>query len=212
MFEAVSEAIWGLVGVVVGGSMTIAKDSVSAWRQSRKVGSFSAVRLASILREYADHCIDVVGDDGTSHGMPAGRTESGEEYYAAQVRLPDPPNYLDEIGWRSLPNDLMFRALSLPNKARLTDRHIEGVSEFVAFPPGYEEYFDARQEGYARLGLEALTLAEDLAKEFRFSFSEPEMFEVKWDSKAFLAQKVAEFDARREKENTRLKDVTSHDI
>lgn len=208
MFEAMSEAIWGLVGVVVGGSMTIAKDTVSAWRRSRKAGSFSAVRLVSILREYADQCIDVVGDDGTSHGMPAGRTESGEHYYLAQVRLPDPPNYPDEIAWRSLPNDLMFRVLSLPNRARLTDRYIEGVSEYVAFPPDYEEYFDARQEGYARLGLEAFTLAEELAEEFQFSFRVPKMFDAKWDPKAHLVEKVVEFDERRSKEEARIKETT----
>ncbi len=117
------EAIFGLIGVVVGSFLRIAKDSFAARRQRKKDGSYSAIRLICILHEYADHCVDVVCDDGTWHGQPAGRTESGV-YYDPQVRQPEPPQYPDDIAWRSLPESLMHQIPGLPNKARATDRYI----------------------------------------------------------------------------------------
>ena len=96
------EAIFGLIGVIIGSFLTIAKDSVVAWKQRNEDGSYSAIRIIGILQEYVDHCVDVVQDDGTSHGQPAGRTEDGEEYYVAQVRTPAPPDFPDDIAWKSL--------------------------------------------------------------------------------------------------------------
>lgn len=193
------EAIFGLVGVIVGGLLTIAKDGVTSWRRRKEEGSYSAIRLICILNEYADHCVDVVQDDGTSQGMPAGRTESGEEYYFAQVPQPTPPVYPNDIAWRSLPETLMHQILGLPNKARTTDRYIDGISEYVATPPEYSEFFDARQEGYAKLGHDALSLVEQLATRFRITATHKAELGDGWDPKALLAEKISHFDAQRAK-------------
>lgn len=194
------EAIFGLVGVVVGSFLTIAKDSVVSWRQRKREGSYSAIRLVCILHEYADYCVDVVQDDGTSHGQPAGRTESGEEYYAAQVRQPAPPEYPGDIAWRSLHESLMHQILGLPNKARTTDRYIDGQAEYAATPPDYSEFFEARQEGYATLGHDALSLAEQLSDEYRITAAHKAELGSDWDPKVFLADKIAFFKEQRAKD------------
>jgi len=202
-----TEAIFGLVGVFVGSFLTIAKDSVVAWRQRKRDGSYSAIRLVCILSEYADCCVDVVQDDGTSHGQPAGRTKDGEEYYVAQVRQPVPPVYPDDLAWRSLPESLMHQILGLPNKARTTDRYINGQSEYAATPPDYSEFFEARQEGYAKLGCDALSLAEQLSDEYRITATHKAELGYDWDPKGFLADKIAFFEKQRAKNNQRFEQV-----
>jgi hypothetical protein len=195
------EAIIGLLGVIVGSGLTIAKDIFAAWRRSKQEGSYSAIRLICILHEYADHCIDVVQDDGTIHGIPAGLTTGGEDYYVAQVRQPAPPQYPDDIAWRSLPEALMHQVLGLPNKARTTDRYIDGQAEYVASPPDHSEYFNARQEGYAKLGYDALNLAEQLANKYEIKTTHKADLGVDWDAKAFLGDNIRRFEnLRKERE------------
>lgn len=187
------EALIGLFGVLVGSVITLSKEIWTSWLQRRREGSFSAIRLICILEEYADGCVSVVYDDGTSQGRPAGRLESGEEYCEIQVEQPDPLEFPEDIVWRSLPESLMHRTLALPNKARSTNRSIAAASEH-AFAPDYEELFDARQEGYARLGLEALEIADDLRKHYDISVKSSAEFSADWDAKAFLREKVAAFE------------------
>jgi len=202
------EAIIGLVGVMVGSVLTIAKDCFAARRQRKQEGSYSAIRLICILHEYADQCIDVVQDDGTTHGMPAGVTTGGESYHAAQVRQPAPPQYPDDIAWRSLPEELMHQVLGLPNKARMTDRYIDGQSEYVATPPDYSEFFDARQEGYAKIGYDALNLAEQLAEKYQIKATHKGNLGIDWDAKAFLHDIIKKFEGpRKERRATHVSDV-----
>lgn len=203
-----SEAVFGLVGVIVGSALTIAKDSFAAWRQRKQEGSYSAIRLICILHEYADQCIDVVQDNGTIHGIPAGVTTGGEDYYAAQVRQPAPPQYPDDIAWRSLPEALMHQVLGLPNKARTTDRYIDGQAEYVATPPDYSEFFDARQEGYAKIGYDALNLAEQLAEKYQIKATHEADLGIDWDAKAFLCDIIRKFEnLRKERRAKHVSDV-----
>lgn len=184
------EAVIGLVGVIIGSVITIAKETWTTWREHRRIGSYSAIRLICILEEYADKCIEVVQDDGTSCGRPAGRTDEGQEYYEAQVETPEPPNFPDDISWRSIPETLMHRTLSLPNKARHTNRYIQVSSEFAS-PPDYDEYFDARQEGYAKLGLDALEIAKGLRDHFNIAVKSKADLNANWDPVEFLSERLS---------------------
>lgn len=190
------EAIFGLVGVLVGSLITVLKDWVSSYRERRRDASYSAIRLISILEAYADRCIDVVQDDGTIYGRPAGRWDDGQEYAEAQESTPDPLDYPDDIGWRSLDEDLMHRIVALPNKARRTNRYI-GLSTEFASPPYYEDYFDARQEGYARLGADALEIAEQLRRQYRISANSGIHMTTEWDPVVFLRERIQKFDNER---------------
>lgn len=186
------DALIGLLGVIVGGGVVSLREWWTSKVERRRDGSYSAIRLICILEEYADKCIDVVGDDGTAYGQPAGRTKDGEQYYEVQVRAPDPLEFPDDIAWRSLKEPLMHRILAMPNRARSTGRHINAVAE-NASPPGYEEVFGARHEGYAKIGLEALSIADDLRTQFNIDARGRAHLNTGWDPKAFLQEKVAEF-------------------
>lgn len=185
----------GLAGVLVGSLITVFKDAWSSRLQRRSDASYAAVRVVCILEEYADHCIDVVQDDGTSQGEPAGRSSGGEPYYAPQTATPSPPEYPDDIAWRSLNGPLMQQVLALPNMARSTDRYI-ALADDHAHPPYYEEYFEARQEGYARLGEEALATADALRAKYAITAEGRVSLNSEWNPRSFLRGKIGEFDQR----------------
>lgn len=184
------EALIGLVGVIVGSVITITRESWTSWRAHRREGSYSAIRLIGMLEEYADRCIDVVYDDGTVGGRPAARTSDGQEYHEAQATAPDPLNYPDDIGWRSLPEALMHRAIALPNKARSTNRHIQAASEWAS-PPDYQEVFEPRQKGYAQLGLDALEIARDLRMHFGISAESRDSLNPDWNPMDALRERIS---------------------
>lgn len=187
------EAVIGLVGVIVGSAITVFKDSWSSWRDRNRSGAYAAIRITCLLEEYADKCVDVVQDDGTVYGQPAGRTSDREEYYKVQVELPDAPNFPDDIDWRSLDVGLMHRILGLPNKARTTDRYISGHSEH-SFPPDYHEFFEARQVGYAGLGIEALEIVEQLRVKYKIEANAVRLGNSDWDARKFLIAKRTAFE------------------
>ncbi|PRZ41441.1 hypothetical protein [Tritonibacter scottomollicae] len=197
------EAIFGLVGVVIGSVLAFAKDGITAWVQRKKDGSYAAIRLICILHEYADHCVEVTQDDGTSHGQPAGRTDDGQEFYVAQAKRPMPPEYPDDIAWRSFPNDLMHRILGFPNKARVTNRYIDGVAKYVAEFPDYSELFEARQEGYAKLGRDALELADQLVKKYQIDMTHEADLGAEWDVRAFFRETIAKIETSRKEQAKR---------
>lgn len=182
-----NEAIIGFVGVLIGVIATVGKDLVSYWTGKRKAGRYAAVRLVCVLDQYVEKCVEVAGDDGTAYGRPAGRTYDGEEYNCAQVDLPDPPAFPDDIDWTSLDPDLMYRVLALPNLALGTERFICSEAEHST-PPDYSEEFWARWEGYADLGLEAASIASTLRSQFTLPESSIEIGNLDWDSTVFLQE------------------------
>ena len=183
-----SAAIIGLVGVILGSILTSFKDWVAHFFAQRRNGRYAAVRIISVLDEYVQKCVAVVSDDGISEGRPAGRTEHGEEYYAPQVKCPEPPIFPSDIDWKSICFKLMYRVLTLPNTARETDRYIHASSE-ISFPPDYDEFFEARQEGYASLGLEALAIVKELRNEFSLPSIPAEVLNQDWDAQKFFQDK-----------------------
>jgi len=186
----------GLFGVLLGSLITVSRDALASSRKRRRDGSYAAIRIANMLDEYADKCIDVVQDDGTLYGQMA-RTKDGEEYREARVASPEPLVFPDDIDWRSLDEATMHRVLSLPNLARSTDRHIESASDF-AHPPDYDDYFEARQEGYAKLGAEALAASAALRQRYSIDTKGRAQLGSDWSPEVFLNDKIDEFNKRRE--------------
>ena len=89
----------------------------------------------------------------------------------------------------------MYWILSLPNTARETNRYITSAAEH-SFPPGYEEQFSARQEGYAYLGAQALSWAKDLRKEFALPAMPKKPWDWGWDAEDFFRTKLKEIAQR----------------
>ena len=148
-------AIFGLVGVVIGGLLTVAKEWWFQNRKSRKDAEYLSIQVSCELERYAAHCADVVGDDGEARPDDNG-------YCTAQVQPPkfDPRSF--SVEWKSLPANLMYEVLDFPYKAELASQSVSAAFEFAATPPDFCEGFEERQFQYATLGIAASQLATKL--------------------------------------------------
>jgi len=198
MNEAIIVAVIGLIGVLVGSAITVAKEVVTSIRERKRKARYAAIRIICVLEEYAQKCVDVVSDDGTAEGRPAGRTSEGQEFHEPQVECPQPPAFPEDIDWENISERLLSRILMLPNAARGTGRDIAGLSEH-SFPPDYCEAFEARQEGYANLGLEALELADELQRECDLPERTLKTLNPDWNPREYLKQKKQEIEAQKSK-------------
>jgi len=192
------DALIGLLGVIVGGTLVALREWWLTRAERKRESSYSAIRLICILEEYAHKCIDVAGDDGYSEGRPARRTEGGEDTCEVQVTTPAPLEYPFDIAWRSLNEALMHRVLALSNIARSTDRYVSASAE-NAFPPYYEEFFEPRQKGYAKLGLTTLRLVDDLRRKHGVSARSQTELDTACDPKKHLQYLLGKFEERDEK-------------
>jgi hypothetical protein len=210
-----TSAIIGLIGVIIGSLLTTLKDFLLSSIERRRHARYAAIRIVCVLDEYVNRCIAVVFDDGTSEGRPAGRTEDGEYFCEPQVSTPAPPAYPKDIDWKSILTALMYRVLSLPNRARETAEYVTASAEH-AFPPGYEEIFEARQEGYAQLGLEAHRLAAAFRKAYGIPPTDEGKLNPDWDPVKSLSERLGEIKSRRlkgaEHSKSWLEDINSETV
>jgi hypothetical protein len=181
-----SNALFGLLGVLVGAFIPWIKEALTRKRTRQEQATYLAVRVICILDEYVDKCLEVVGDDGTVMGQASYRSEDGSEYYHPVVPLPDAPVFPSDVDWKSIDSALMYRILTLPNSVRHTDSHIEWASDEEASPPYYEEVYEARQKGYAKLGLEAIAIIDHLRANYNLPEKTHAKQTSKWNPKAVL--------------------------
>jgi hypothetical protein len=191
----VSDALIGFLGVLVGASLTMVRDAVAHWFNRRRRAHYAAVRIICALDQFVEASVEVVDDDGTCHGRPAGRTDQGEEYHQAQVALLDPPQYPDDIDWTSINPALMHRCLALPNSVSKTNRIIHYEAEHSS-PPDYIEIFDARQLGYIALGSEAQSIADALSAKFGLRTPQVALRFAEWNPREYFAERKAKIEKR----------------
>ncbi|WP_428827698.1 hypothetical protein ACLIKD_06820 [Azonexus sp. IMCC34842] len=146
-------AVFGLIGVVVGSFLTIAKEWWFQHRRAKKDATFLSIKVSCELLKFAGSCANVVGDHGEV---------DGDGCYIPRTSTPDFKPEAFDVEWKALPDGLMFEVLDLPFKIEQADETISGVYEHVAGPPDYSEWYEERQLQYATLGLFALNVASQL--------------------------------------------------
>ena len=152
-------AIFGLIGVVVGAMLTLAKEWWFHRQKTLKEREYLAIVVSCALDTYAHHCADVVGDDGLYHGQT---DEHG--YHHVQTDTPKfEPEKLN-VEWKSLPAELLHEILGFPAQANYAQNKVDGAFDYCATPPEFVEGFEERMFQYAKLGLAAAKLAEQLRK------------------------------------------------
>lgn len=152
-------AIFGLVGVVLGALLTVAREWWLQSRKTRKDAEYLSIQVSCELERYVARCAEVVGDNGLCEGQP---DEHG--CHAIQVEQPkfDPMSL--NVEWKSLPAKLMYEILDFPYKNEIANQSIHMKFEYVASPPDYWEGFEERQFQYATLGIAASQLVTKLRK------------------------------------------------
>ncbi|MEW8347809.1 MAG: hypothetical protein AB2687_05820 [Candidatus Thiodiazotropha taylori] len=176
------EALIGLLGVIVGASITAVREHWVSAEATKKSAEYLAIRAVSVLDGFTEQCADVVGDDGLSHGQvgPDG---------CRVVQISTPSFSVEEldVDWKSIPSNLMYEILSLPNRVSAADQKISSVWEYVAGPPDYEELFEERQIQYGELGLKAASLSDELRRLYRI----PARDYRDWSPVEFITERMA---------------------
>lgn len=197
-----AEAMFGLVGVVVGSLITwlqgLSMTNASLDRDAR----YLAVRVVCVLQKFLEDSVAVVKDDGLSYGQ---RTPDGS--LEPQVASPGPPVFPDDVNWKSIEPEFMYEVLSFPSDVEAADNNISAVWNF-ACPPDYEEYFDARVALYGELGLHAYKLIEKLSKKYDIKRKTYDS----WDPTIEIKRELAALRQRQQKQaelNTRLSNKIS---
>ena len=152
-----TEAIFGLLGVILGSGISWLQSYWSDKRDRNKNARYLAIRIVCILDKYIEDCASVIKDDGLSYGQ---RTSEG--YLKPQVKAPGRPVYPEDIDWKSIDHELMFQILSFPSEVEQGDRIINATWEITG-PPDFEEWFIERKFHYSQFGLIAYKLSNDLS-------------------------------------------------
>ncbi|MCY7297530.1 hypothetical protein [Alteromonas sp. a30] len=186
------KATIGLLGVIIGSLLTVILTTLKEWwfqqRKRREEQVYLAIQISCLLDRFVAGCWAAVNDDGTIHGLEY-RDESG--CLSTQADTPHFEPLSIDVSWKSLPTNLMYEILDLPNKVEEANAYIEEVWEHAASPPDYEELFEARVQKYSTLGLNAMSLAEQLRSLAKL----PEKEFTEWNSKERLQERHSKIQA-----------------
>lgn len=192
-----TEALIGLLGVIVGALMTAGKDIWVERRSRQKNAEYLAIRVVSLLDRFIEGCTGVAGDDGLSYGQP---NEDGER--EIQVSTPEFQVQSLDVDWKSIPAQLMYEILSFPDLVSAATHRVNGAFEF-ADPPDYEEGFEERQYQYAALGLKAAQISTELQR----TYCLPKREHGDWDPVEYFHERqkrIKEVRARRDEQRAKL--------
>ena len=159
-------------------------DKATRHDEMERDGRYIAVRVVCILDPFVLECCDVVSDSGTWD-------QQGERL--TTTKTPE-LTYPEDVDWRSVKADLMYRVLTLPNELEKAERSISQVAEDVATPPDYDDIFEERHYQFAKLGLTAMDLARDLRQ--AYGLAQPDY--SRWDPRTTLDRAFAAEDEQRQ--------------
>lgn len=189
--SAIISAIAGITGVLLGNGLVAFKERRANHSREIQETTYLGAIVVSHLDRFASGCWEVAMDDGTEQGRPAG---VGGEY----VTVAKPPEFrpLDiNVSWKLLPKDLMYSILRLPDEQDQLNGNLAGINEFNPDPPDHIEFFQARQRGYAVLGLHASDLAEKLR--LYAGFPAPVLDPGEWSRDKSMKEVIEDIDAKR---------------
>ena len=142
---------------LLGHGLSFGRDWFSQRLKDGQQRTFVALRIAAELDYFAINCALAASD----HGEPQ-MEQHGQEEYRSRYKTPTFTLDYSAYDWRLLPKDLLMRVLEMPHLTKQAHANLDGVSEFLAHPPYYEEFFQTRSLNFGRLGLRALQIAKDL--------------------------------------------------
>lgn len=152
IITAVSSAGAALCGVYLAHYFTRRREERAAAVKLVSERLFIATELVFLLEQFAQESAAVATDGGYENQN--GLTVPAKKYPVLNISA-------ITGDWRVLPAKLMYRIRELPVMQGEADRT---VNEAELIPPDYDEFFEARQYQYTRLGLKALIQARRLRR------------------------------------------------
>lgn len=152
IITAVSSIGAALGGVSLTHHYTRKREERAAETRLASERLFIATELVFLLEQFAEACAGVSTDSGyINHELER----------VPEVTVPK-LSYSSVTGdWRVLPAKLMYRVRELTVIQGEADR---AINDADAYPPDYDEFFEARQYQYTRLGLKAIFQARRLRR------------------------------------------------
>lgn len=196
---SIVSAISGLSGVFLGGRLTEHREAAKEAARSKREASYLAILVVAHLDRYANGCLHVSYDDGTSEGRPAG---GDGQFHQTTVKPPTFDPLSLQVDWKVLPVDLMHDILSLPYKAEQLANHLAGAHKFGDDYPEHTEFFWARRQGYAVLGLEVSALANKLRLHAGLPIENPAP--GGWNRDSAMREQIEDIDSKRAAYEARL--------
>ena len=160
------------------------KELFTDWWRRRRQARYHAMLLAVTLDQLVDDCMTAAFDDGIAD-------QEGERVTTSANPAIVWPDALD---WPLLNTEVMYRCLLLPGMVKSALESLAFISENIAGPPDYEEYFDERQLRYAAIGLSAFHLLERIKGDYGLIFESRR----KGDLRKSFEQKIEEIELDRE--------------
>lgn len=192
-----TEAIFGLIGVFIGSIISWFQAYYITKQTDLKNAKYLAIRVVCILDKFIEDCRDVVNDDGLSCGQ-----RNHEGCLEAQVKRPQPPSYPDDLDWKSIDHDLMYKLLSFSSNIRRADKIIDFTWE-IDSPPNYTDWFEERKFHYAQFGLFASSLVEQLSSNYNIK----KKSYTDWDPLEDLKRELNAVMEKREKRIVKSKSI-----
>ena len=189
--------IWTILATVVATLVTtyfghwlgFSKDKKLRQDEVDRHARYLAVRVVCTLDPFVIACSDLVQDSGISD-------QQGEVFPDVEVPTLSFP---DDVDWKSIKPESMYRVLSLPNKISIADEHIRFIVNMVDGPLDHSEYFEVRTIEYGELGLIALDIANDMRKTYQI----PENDYSGWDPRGIIEGAIAK--VKKSKEEARAR-------
>lgn len=150
-------SVIGTLGVTYFGHwLGLLKDKELRQEELDRHARYLAIRVVCKLDPFVSDCCDVIYDTG----LP-------DREGIMDPRVGDPTlSFPDDVDWKSVKPDLMYRVLGLPNELDIARDAIRFVGAEIAGPPDYEEYFVERTIRYGELGLAAFALANEIRQTY----------------------------------------------
>ncbi len=156
-FVPIIAATIGATAALLGAALSFGRDFFVQRLKDGEQRTFVAIRLAADLEDFSARCALA----GSDHGEPQIQSHGQEEYISRHCTPEFEIDY-SAYEWRLIPKDLLLRVLELPHLVHRAHAYLDGVTEYIAGPPYYEEFYIERSVRFGRLGLVALKLARDL--------------------------------------------------
>lgn len=167
----------GLV-TYVGHRLTVSKDTQE---ERGRHARYLAIRVVCILDNFVAGCSEIVADGGEYDAEACLRTTV--DYPTLQ--------FPDDVDWRSISPNLMYRLLALPNDLDSAHKSIHYMGNEVSSPPDFEEFFEERKYQFGKLGLAALALCDEIRETFEIP---PHDYGVGWHPKPWFEKATVEVD------------------
>lgn len=150
-------AMVGLVGVVLGGVLTISKDVWLEHRKNRREREYATVLLLGELDRLIRSCSAVSADDGLIEGNYG---ENGcREPQTSEPKFD--PNSLD-VNWKCFPAKVIYEVFDLPRRLASIEAKLANIIDYGDGPPDFKDWFQERRRQYAEFGCSLITSSNQL--------------------------------------------------